>query len=201
MSAELDARVRAACQGDDYGTAATLVIERYGGEIMAFLLSSLRRRSDAEEVFAIVAEKLWIGLPDFEWRCAVLSWVYRLARNAANDYVTAAGNRPERNLAVSQHASLSALVDRVRSQTAPYQQTATKDRVRELRDQLSPEDQMLLILRVDRAMDWRDLVIALGDGPTPLEGAALEREAARMRKRFERVKDRLRELAIVAGLL
>lgn len=44
-------------------------------------------------------------------------------------------------------------------------------------------------------------MIALGDEPSTLEGAALEREAARMRKRFERVKDRLRELAIAAGLL
>jgi len=198
---DLDDRVRAACEADDYSTAATLVIERYGGEIMAFLLSRMRRRSDAEEVFAVVAEKLWIGLPGFEWRCAVLSWVYRLARNAANDYATAAGNRPERNLALSQQASLSALVDRVRSATAPYQQTAVKDRVRELRTQLSADDQMLLILRVDRGMDWRDLAVAMGDEPAPLEGSALEREAARLRKRFERVKDRLREFAIAAGLL
>jgi RNA polymerase sigma-70 factor (ECF subfamily) len=60
---------------------------------------------------------------------------------------------------------------------------------------------MLLILRVDRGMDWRDLAAAMGDENAPLEGADLDREAARLRKRFERIKDRLRELAREAGLL
>src|SRR5687767_11773618 len=94
---ELEARVQSACTGGDFATATTLVLEGYGGEIMALLAARLPRRTDADEVFAIVAEKLWLGLPGFEWRCGVLSWFYRLARNAANDYVKAAGNRPERN--------------------------------------------------------------------------------------------------------
>jgi RNA polymerase sigma-70 factor (ECF subfamily) len=198
---DLETRIRHACAEADHVTAATLVIEGYGGEIMAFLLSRLRSRSDADEVFAVVAEKLWTGLAAFEWRCSLRSWLYRLSRNAAIDFVTAVQNRPERHVALSQHASPSWLADRVRSATATFQQTAAKDRVRQLREQLSQDDQMLLILRVDRGMDWRELAAAMGDDPAPLEGVELDREAARLRKRFERVKERLRELAREAGLL
>jgi RNA polymerase sigma-70 factor (ECF subfamily) len=198
---DLETRIRSACTAADYVAAATLVIEGYGGEIMAFLLARLRSRSDADEVFAAIAEKLWTGLPAFEWRCSLRSWLYRLARNAAIDFATAAQNRPERHVALSQHASPSWLADRVRSTTATYQQTAAKDQVRELRERLAADDQMLLILRVDRGMDWRELAAAMADEDALLEGADLDREAARLRKRFERIKERLRELAREAGLL
>ncbi|MFI5306921.1 MAG: RNA polymerase sigma factor, partial [Polyangiales bacterium] len=155
----------------------------------------------AEEVFAMFAEKLWIGLPRFEWRCSMRSWAYRLARNAANDYLGAASNRPERNLSLTRNAPPSEVMDRVRTTTAAYRRTGTKDRMRELRESLSADDQMLLILRVDRGMDFRELAEALNDSDTPFDSEALEREAARLRKHFERVKERLRELAVERGLL
>jgi RNA polymerase sigma-70 factor (ECF subfamily) len=88
----------------------------------------------------------------------------------------------------------------VRSATHVYQQTAVKDRVRALREQLDPDDQMLLVLRVDRGMAWRDLAMAMA-GEVELDDAALEREAARLRKAFERVKDDLRRMATETGLL
>jgi len=47
----------------------------------------------------------------------------------------------------------------------------------------------------------RDLAVALsGEGATPSD-LELDKEAARLRKRFERVKDQLRELARADGLL
>src|SRR5689334_12223440 len=92
----LETRIRAACAASDHSCAATLVIEHYGGEILAFLFARLRNRSAGEEVFAIVAEKVWIGLPNFEWRCSVRAWVYRIARNAANDFTDAPHNRLSR---------------------------------------------------------------------------------------------------------
>lgn len=193
---EIEARVREACGRSDYATAATLIIEQHGPEILAFLRARLRSGSDADEVFGSFAEKLWVGLPGFEWRCGVKGWAYRLARNAANDFTTAAQNRPARNLALSKNAPLSRLVERMRSTTALYQQTGAKDRMRELRETLPADDQMLLVLRVDRGMDWRDLAVALGAAPDDLD-----REAARLRKRFERVKERLRELARAEGLI
>ena len=201
-STEAEASIRAACEAGELGRATTLVVEHYGTDIMAFLLARFGTRSAvAEEVFSMFAEKLWIGLPGFEWRCSMRSWAYRLARNAANDFTKAAGNRLERNLALSEHAPASALADRVRTTTEAYRRTAPKDRMRELRKLLPSADQMLLVLRVDRNMDWRELAMLLEEDGDPLDADMLDREAARLRKRFERVKQHLRELAVADGLL
>jgi RNA polymerase sigma-70 factor (ECF subfamily) len=78
----------------------------------------------------------------------------------------------------------------VRSGTHTFQRTEVKERVRRLREALPTADRMLLILRVDREMSWRDLArVVLGEGPSAVE---LEREAVRLRKRFQLVKERLR---------
>lgn len=199
--ADPEAPIRSACDARDFAAATTLVIETYGVEILAFLIARLRSEARGEDAYGMFTEKLWLGLPGFEWRSSVRSWAYRLARNAANDYATAPQNRPQRNVPLSQHPALSALVDRVRTTTRAYLRTEVKDRVRELRAQLTPDDQMLLFLRVDREMAWRDLALAMADGDEPLDGAALETEASRLRKHFERVKERLRALAEAEGLL
>jgi len=196
-----DADVRAACTAGDYDRAASLTVNRYGGELLAFVSARLRSVADGEDVFATFAEKLWLGLPQFEWRCSLRSWCYRLARNAANDFLSLAHHRRERRITPELHARLSQLVDHVRTNTRAYLKTPFKDRMQELRETLPDDDQMLLILRVDRGMAWRDLAVALRDGSAALSDDEVGREAARLRKRFERVKDQLRELARADGLL
>ena len=44
-------------------------------------------------------------------------------------------------------------------------------------------------------------MLAEADGDAPLDDAALAREAARLRKRFQLLKDRLREQAKKEGLI
>jgi RNA polymerase sigma-70 factor (ECF subfamily) len=198
---QVELEIRAACDAGDHRRAVTLALESYGPELRAFLIARLRRERDADEVFAVMAEKAWLGLAQFEWRATLQSWLYRLARNAANDFSTSPSKRPARNLALEDHEHVTALVARVRSATPAYRKTAVKDQMRALREQLPHDDQMLLILRVDRQMDFRDLACALADESEPLDGAGLDREAARLRKRFERVKERLRAMAKDAGLI
>jgi RNA polymerase sigma-70 factor (ECF subfamily) len=60
---------------------------------------------------------------------------------------------------------------------------------------LSPEDRELLVLRVDRGLAWNDLARVLSEEDGELDGPAITREAARLRKRFQVLKDRLREMA------
>jgi DNA-directed RNA polymerase specialized sigma24 family protein len=67
--------------------------------------------------------------------------------------------------------------------------TGIKDRMAALRAELSPEDQTLLTLRVDRDLPWGDVADILDEAEPAL------------RKRFERLKLRLRELARTHGLL
>jgi RNA polymerase sigma-70 factor (ECF subfamily) len=197
---DLEQSIRSAWEAKDLDTAATLAIEGYASEILSFLSSRLGSWSSGQEVFSMFAEDLWTGLGRFGWRCSMRTWAYALARNAANRYSSSPHNRVSRNLALSQPELLSVIVERARSATQTHRRTEIKDRFRILRERLDLDDQMLLILRIDRDMTWRDIAIAMG-GDMQLEGDALARESARLRKSFERIKTELKRMAKEAGLL
>jgi RNA polymerase sigma-70 factor (ECF subfamily) len=161
----------------------------------------MRARSDAEEAFSIFAEHLWKGLSKFEFRCSLRGWLYTLARNAANRYVSAPHHRRERHHTSPGDASVSAVIEQARSATEIHRRTSVKEKIRALRERLPLEDQTLLILHVDRGLPWRELAMIMHEDGESLDEAALTRESARLRKRFERVRDALREFAIEEGLL
>jgi RNA polymerase sigma-70 factor (ECF subfamily) len=180
-------------------SAATAVLSAYGDEIVSFIHSRLRDRVDSDEAFAMFAEDLWSGLPSFGWRSSVRTWAYTLARNATIRYASASNRRAARHLRLSCPDAVAELVERVRDTTECYKRTAVKDQFRALREQLDLEDQSLLILRVDRNMSWRELAQTLS-GTVDLDEAVIERESARLRKAFERVKRELKRLSEARGL-
>ena len=176
--------------------AATLALEVYGAELYGFLVSTLRGETDAGEVFAQVSEDLWRGLPQFGARCSVRTWLYVLARNAASRFRRSPWNRG----GLTGESGLDEHIARARSMTQPWQRTDVKDRWRALRDALDPDDQIILVLRVDRELSWEDVArVTLGTA-TP-DAAALSRETDRVRKRFQLIKADLKRRAEKAGLL
>ncbi len=192
-------RSRILCQRGKHAEAATLLVRSYGTEISSFLQSRLRHEADADDVFSQFLERLWKGLPGFEWRSSARTWCYTLARHAADSRHASAKRRREAPLSLS-HPDWQRAIDMVRTQTRIYQRTQTKDQMRELRQQLSQDEQALIILRVDRKLDWRELAqVMLYDGEPP-ERADLDKDAVRLRKRFQLAKDKLRQLAVDAGL-
>jgi RNA polymerase sigma-70 factor (ECF subfamily) len=197
---EPELRIRERYDAGDLEAAASAAIQAYGPEILSFLGSRLRGQGDAQEAFSMFAEDLWSGLPKFSWRCTMRTWSYVLARNAARRYSTAPHRGAARNLPLTRPSVVCDLVEHVRTTTQMYQRTDVKHRVRSLREALDVEDQMLLVLRVDRGLAWRDLAIAMS-GNADLGDAEVEREAARLRKAFERVKSELKRMAQREGLL
>jgi RNA polymerase sigma-70 factor, ECF subfamily len=191
--------IRAAFAAGHMQDAATAVLATYGDEILSFIHSRLRDRVDSDEAFAMFAEDLWNGLSSFGWRSSVRTWAYTLARNATIRYSSTSDRRAGRNLPLSCPGAVAALVERVRETTECYKRTAVKDQFRELREQLDLEDQTLLVLRVDRNMSWRELAQTLS-GTVDLDEAMIERESARLRKAFERVKRELKRLSEDQGL-
>jgi DNA-directed RNA polymerase specialized sigma24 family protein len=101
---------------------------------------------------------------------------------------------------LSQAPELAQMVERVRTETLGYLKTEVKDRFARLREHLSEDEQMLLVLRVDRDLGWNDIAVILADGES-LSGAALQRRAAGLRKQFQRTKEKLSKLARSDGLL
>lgn len=190
--------LRRAWKDGDLRAVATLAIERYGPEILGMMIVQLRSTTDAADAFSLFAEHLWRGLPGFQWRCSLRAWAHRVARNAALRWATAGERSPERNLSMEQ-SEVFALADHVRSSTLLHLRTEVKSEVRRLREALPHAEQMLLILRVDKAMEWHDVAAALAE--QDLDPDELKRESARLRKRFQLVIERLRELARARGLL
>jgi RNA polymerase sigma-70 factor (ECF subfamily) len=202
VEASAEEAIRIACEAQDFQSAASLALDAYGREIMSFLIARMRAVTDAEEIFSMFAEDLWKGLPAFGFRCSARGWLYALARNAANRYATSPQLRAARNVPLSRDGGVvSGLIEQARSATQLHQRTDVKDKIRSLRRRLAPDDQTLLMLFVDRNLPWREIAMVMHEQGEQLDAGALDREAARLRKRFERVKAELKALAIAEGLL
>lgn len=175
---------------------ATLAIESYGSEVLSFLEMMLRDHADASDAFAQACEDLWKGLPGFEGRSSMKTWFYTLSRHAASRLRRS--THPGRRAALS---DITDVADRVRSRTRPHLRTEIKHGFAAIRDALDDDDRMLLVLRVDRAMSWNDVARVMADESDQDTSESTARIAARLRKRFQSVKETIRERAIANGLL
>ena len=193
---ELDVSVKASCAAGDFRSAARDAVVAYGEEVYTFVLARVRDEDVAGDVFAQACEDLLSSLATFEWRCSLRTWFYRLARSAAARYLRTPNNRAERRVALSEVSEVAA---QVRSRTVAHMRSEVKDGVRALRDQLDADEQQLLMLRIDRDLGWDEIAEILSD--SELDARELQRASARLRQQFQKLKDRLRELAIAEGLL
>ncbi len=191
MNAPDDDRASALLRAGDTRAAAEAVVRDYGPQLLGYLVSVLRNDGDAAEVFSQFTEDLWRGLPGFRGECPLRVWTYRLAWHAAarhlRDPYRARGRRLE-------STELSRIAEEVRSSVLLGRREARQRGVDKLRARLAPDEQSLLVLRLDRALSWREVATVLaGDGEEVDEPA--------LRKRFERLKDKLARMAREEGLL
>jgi len=193
---ELDARVEAAIASGDLAEACAVVVRGFGPEICGFIAAFTRAEDLTQDAYSRFCEDVWRGLPAFQWKSSLRSWLYALARNAC---FRVRRDKKRSRLSLTE-APLAALEAQVRTQTAEHFRTEVKDAFRSLREELSEEEQEVLILRVDRGMSWREIAEVRLDAVSTNE-AELKREAASCRKRFERARDRIKELAAGRGLL
>ncbi len=193
----IEAGIREALSVGDRSRAATLTIEAYGGEVLAFIEDRVKSGGDAQEVFSELLEDLWESLERFRGDCSMRTWCYLLARRGVTKEWRGLGVRRKRE---HSSAQLSALADAARSQTAPFLRTEIKSRARELRETLAEEEQQLLLLRIERDLPFADIARIMSDD-AELSEAALTREASRLRKRFQLAKEKLTSLLVNEGLV
>ncbi len=192
-SHDVEVEIRGRCDAGDWAGAATRILERYGRELMEFLVATARSETDGGEAFSRFTEEMWKSLPTFRWQANARTWCYVLARRALGRVLRDRARRPGKPIALDDAPDVGCIAERVRTETVSYLRTGVRDRIADLRAALDPDDQALLILRVDRGLDWRDVALALSD--EDVAGDALARRAAAIRKRFERIKRQLRERA------
>jgi RNA polymerase sigma-70 factor (ECF subfamily) len=190
--------IRVLRESGDLAGAATLTIRAYGAEVLGFLIGLARSETEGEEVFAQASHDLWVGIPSFRGSCSMRTWYYALARHAASRRRRAPQQRPGHNVPISE---VSDLVQGIRTETAPYLQSRVKDQFAEIRESLEPDDRWLLVLRVDRNMSWTDIARVMTTDDAEVSEEEMARIAARLRKRFQHVKELIRDRARAAGLL
>jgi RNA polymerase sigma-70 factor (ECF subfamily) len=198
---ELERRIRAHCEAGDKKRAATLLLEGYGRELLGFLVSRLRDRDAAGEVFSQFTEDLWRGLEAFRWQSSARVWSYTLAMHAASHYVRDARRRRGRNVPLSRAGPLSEIEQKIRSRTLTAARTEVKSRAAELRKSLPIDEQTLLILRIDRKLSWKEIAQVMVYEGKVVTDAVLEKDAVRLRKRYQLAKDKLRQMAKKEGLI
>ena len=189
---ELERRIRSQVEAAALEDAATQALRGYGPEILGFLVNAANDEELAVDAFSHFSEDLWRGLAGFRWEASLRTWAYTLARHAL--VRAARSKRRDRNVGPLSTSAAEAIVAEVRTQTLTFLRTESRNKVATLRASLSSEEQMLLTLRVDRGLAWRDIARVLGDFEAAPSNEALTRQVATLRKRFERIKNRLRTI-------
>ena len=195
--ATLEARVRELVAAGAAMPAAEAVVRGYGPEVLAWLVGTDGGARDAADAFSQWCEDLTRGMASYRGDCSVRTYVYTLARHARMRHRRDPWTRRVRGITGS---AISLVEQQVRESTLPFLRTEVKDRFALLRDELDPDDRDLLVLRVDRDLPWNDIVRVMGGDREPSQDD-LRRGSAALRKRFERVKERLRQRAVETGLL
>jgi len=178
-------------QAGNHRAAAEAILRGHGPGVMGYLLSVLRNEADASEVFSQFSLDLWRGLPGFRGDCPVRVWAYRLAWHAAARHLRDPFRQRGRRLETNE---ISRIADEVRSSVLLGRREAQQRSIERLRDRLSPEERALLVLRLDRDLSWREVATVLAADAEPVDEPAL-------RKRFERLKGKLAQLAREEGML
>jgi RNA polymerase sigma-70 factor (ECF subfamily) len=187
---QAEAAIRAHCLAGRTAEAVTLAMHQFGPELFGVLMGTLRDEDAAGEVFSMFSEDLLRALPRFEWRAAFRNWAYTLARHACSRYLRDPYRRRGQRLETDQ---LSELAAQVQSRTLSLFGTEVKDAVQKLREALTPEERMLLILHTDRGIPLKSVAEILSENAEPVSYVAL-------RKRFERLKEKIRRLAAEQGI-
>jgi RNA polymerase sigma-70 factor (ECF subfamily) len=178
--------------------AVTEALRVLGPDVLGFLSGVLRSDADADEVFAVVSERLWRSLATFQWRCSLRTWSHVIARHEMERFRRGARRHVQGRVPISELAEVIAAVV---TETRSGERSERRRAVSRLRDELPEADRELLVLRVDRELSWDEMALALSEDPERCTDEECKREAARLRKRFQILKKRLAGRARDEGLL
>lgn len=180
----LEAEIRRLFDAGDLDGAMTAAIQGYGAELFGFVAALARDHDRAGDVFGAACERMWKGLPRFRWDSSFRVWAYTILRNE----LLRAAPRIARERAQVPLSAMQLAIEQARSATAPHLKTEIKDELARIRAELDPDDHLLLTLRLDRRLAWNEIARVLAGETEPTN---LVRDAAALRKRFERLKERL----------
>ena len=177
------AAVRERASAGDQAEAARLALEAYGAEIFGFLISALDDAGVARALYADVRQRVRTEIEGFGWGCSLRLWIYSLARRELRE-------RRLRRQKVSEGITVGGAASVM--ETESRREAGVTEAIAAVRRTLSEEDRELLILRIDRALDWSDVAVTeLGENASALavsaESVALKARLVELLAHVERL--------------
>jgi RNA polymerase sigma-70 factor (ECF subfamily) len=188
MAAGLDDRVRALIARGQHDEAARIALESLGPQVLGYLRAILGD-DDGDDAFSLFEVNLWRRIETWRGEGTLRAWAYRIAWNAARRIHRDAYRQRRRTLPTSAASRLAASI----ASASGDVRGSRRDRLSRLRAALSPAEQSLLVLHVDRGLGWAEVAAILAKG-TPAD-------AVRLRKRYQRLRAKLVTLAQEQGLV
>jgi len=185
-----DGLVLSMLEAGDGRQAATVLLRTYGPSVLRYLRALLREEDAVDDAFSLFAEWAWTGISRFRGESSLRTWAFGVAWNAARRVTDEAWRKNKERLKTR---DASKLAQEIRSSSA-LELDRRSDKLEELRRELSPEEQNLLVLRIDQELSWDEIA-------TILASASEAPSVAMLRKRFERLKERIARMARERGLV
>ena len=144
------------CQGGDE-EAFRLLVERYQRKVFSIVYRLVRRRADVEDIAQQVFTKVYFGLRHFDFRCALITWIYKITINECYDYLRK--QRVQNVLCVSEITEEQArrLHNNPAVQLSPERQAEMAQMVSRLLAKVSPEERLLLLMKEVEGYSVQDL--------------------------------------------
>ena len=183
----IEERVESLCAQERYDSATAALLRGFGAEILGVLVAMARDDAQAADAYSLFCERAWKGMPQFRFECSCRTWAYTIAKRTLFDLLRRQRVAPDQP---GSHSVLPDVVQQAASSTAPHIRTTYKRELHAVRATLSPEDQLLLVLRIDKALPWNDVARVLVEQEAP-SADDIQRACVAIRKRFSRAKKRL----------
>jgi DNA-directed RNA polymerase specialized sigma24 family protein len=168
----------------DFAAAARQALQTHGPELFGFLIGVLDDVNLARTLYGDVGQRAASEIEAFRWRCTLRLWLYGLGRRELRDRrlrrrgVPAARPRPGSDPAV----------------TLSRRRTELTGAIAAIRHALTEEEREILILHVDRRLDWDDLAVtSLGEDASR---ADVSSEAKFLRERMNAILERVERVAV-----
>lgn len=190
VDAAIEERIEACLREGALEGAVSEGIRGYGPRIVGYLRTVLRDEDTAQDAFSDFCEHVWQAAPRFRRESSFLTWAYRIAWSAAQR--RHADAFAKRRLTLDSTLA-SRLAHEVLSTTSARERSALFDTLAALRSTLTPEEQTLLVLRIEQNLPWRDVGLIIA------EREEQEVDEATLRKRYERLRSRIRRALREAG--
>lgn len=148
VSAEV-ALVRRAQSGEE--EAFREIVERYQGKVFSIIHGVVRNRNDAEDIAQQVFTKIYFSLGKFNFRSALVTWIYKITVNECYDYLRKLKVRKltyESDLNQDDLRRIDNMEDSRRNPAEAVDRTTElREYVLKLLDKLSEEERHLLIMK------------------------------------------------------